>query len=178
MRKYIPTKEEHINRNRHNIVPSFPLLLKEIDGEKCFYDKKSGVKWKVLPWWKTMFHKPWKNVKLLAYGEACNIDKLDIVLQDDIENCASELIVKRKAVKHGMICGSNVVDASFNYRKGERGGGGWLCCGAHWKADVWPNLVYKQKHKEYKVRVEEKEKQYPSPYSETVVRLDDVEMDC
>ena len=56
----IPTKIQHINRNKTNILPVGKLMLIPNNGDEYYLDE-NNIKWKKRTFFRNLLHNPFKN---------------------------------------------------------------------------------------------------------------------
>jgi len=139
--KCMPSKLVHCYRKYHNCVPKGTLTFDGVRDQKnrrVFIDSENQ-KWHEIPWYFNLFHKPWKNIKMVHFEK------------DYVENApgSSEIIVqkkdltsllKRKQGTHVVICAVLTEKGSYNYRD--------FTVTNHWKhfwADIFPVIAYLKK---------------------------------
>jgi hypothetical protein len=138
--KNIPSKYLHINRNKYNHIPTTTLISMEGSdshdengGSIVRIFKEEGTKhiWYLLPWYKSIFHNPIKNVKLICYDFH--------VFPNGVGS--SEIIVNKKSIikksTHCEIPPNAIQEGSYNYRD-------LHICGSfkHCVADIFPSMMY------------------------------------
>ena len=62
----IPTKIQHINRNKTNILPVGKLILIPNNGDEYYLDE-NNIKWKKRTFFKNLLHDPFKNYTFETY---------------------------------------------------------------------------------------------------------------
>ena len=62
----IPTKIEHINRNKTNILPAGKLMLIPNNGDEYYLDE-NNIKWKKRTFFRNLLHNPFKNYTFETY---------------------------------------------------------------------------------------------------------------
>jgi hypothetical protein len=62
----IPTKIQHINRNKTNILPVGKLILIPNNGDEYYLDE-NNIKWKKRSFLKNLLHNPFKNYTFETY---------------------------------------------------------------------------------------------------------------
>lgn len=116
----IAKREAHWKRNEFNLYPVFELK-KMPDGR--YRDCITDSFWIKEPWYRSIFHQPWKNYKFICYDS-------DVM---DGASGTSEIIVPKRAANKFSFDVSNVKAGSYNYRaKGF----------PHFCADILPNVIY------------------------------------
>lgn len=143
-KKLLPSVQAHFERNNYNCIPGEAGRLTEnaveYSEEGCceccckaqhlqvFRDTFTASNWVIQPWWLSVFHKPWKNFKLIAHDHDVTEGALG----------SSEIIIPKSAVLKDedgnlTINCSEIVRGSYNYRtRGAR----------HFFADVLPSVLY------------------------------------
>lgn len=128
-----PSRALHARRNDFNVVPSSMSTLLETDRRKgkhlIYIDSETGTHWVRQPWYLTMFHKPWRNYKFLAYDNDINPSARG----------SSEIIIPKRAKsvldtdqRECFDC-SKIKTGSYNFRSYGL---------AHYVADVLPVVLY------------------------------------
>jgi hypothetical protein len=124
-----PTRELHFERNDYNLIPTGDLVRQK--GKVTYIDEDGNV-WNRMPWYFTLFHKPFKYAKFLHFDS--NIVGTAIG--------SSEIKVDRKSINKRSdgsktIHHSDILPGSYNFRDlylSSR----WQ----HWVADVLPTIVH------------------------------------
>jgi len=62
----IPTKIQHINRNKTNILPVGKLILISNNGDEYYLDE-NNIKWKKRTFFRNLLHNPFKNYTFETY---------------------------------------------------------------------------------------------------------------
>ena len=62
----IPTKIQHINRNKNNILPLGKLTLVQNNGDEYYLDE-NNIKWKKRTFFRNLLHNPFKNYTFETY---------------------------------------------------------------------------------------------------------------
>jgi len=62
----IPTKIQHINRNKTNILPVGKIILIPNNGDEYYLDE-NNIKWKKRSFLKNLLHNPFKNYTFETY---------------------------------------------------------------------------------------------------------------
>lgn len=62
----IPTKIQHINRNKTNILPVGKLMLISNNGDEYYLDE-NNIKWKKRTFFRNLLHNPFKNYTFETY---------------------------------------------------------------------------------------------------------------
>ena len=62
----IPTKIQHINRNKTNILPVGKLMLITNNGDEYYLDE-NNIKWKKRTFFRNLLHNPFKNYTFETY---------------------------------------------------------------------------------------------------------------
>lgn len=62
----IPTKIQHINRNKMNILPVGKLMLVSNNGDEYYLDE-NNIKWKKRTFFRNLTHNPFKNYTFETY---------------------------------------------------------------------------------------------------------------
>ena len=63
----IPTKIQHINRNKTNILPLGKLMLIPNNGDEYYLDE-NNIKWKKRKFFRNLLHNPFKNYTFETYS--------------------------------------------------------------------------------------------------------------
>jgi hypothetical protein len=63
----IPTKIQHINRNKMNILPVGKLTLIPNNGDEYYLDE-NNIKWKKRTFFRNLLHNPFKNYTFETYN--------------------------------------------------------------------------------------------------------------
>jgi hypothetical protein len=63
----IPTKIQHINRNKMNILPVGKLTLIPNNGDEYYLDE-NNIKWKKRTFFRNLLHNPFKNYTFETYS--------------------------------------------------------------------------------------------------------------
>ena len=63
----IPTKTQHINRNKTNIIPVGKLMLIPNNGDEYYLDE-NNIKWKKRTFFRNLLHNPFKNYTFETYS--------------------------------------------------------------------------------------------------------------
>ena len=126
--KNFPSKILHLIRNSYQCEPQGHLTS---DKFRLWTDQVTGDVWREVPWYHNVFHKPWKNIKLVHMDYDVNNNGLGsseiIVPKSSIMSYDNNRIIEIKSIKSG----------SYNYRD-------LYVCGnfKHFKADIFPNVAY------------------------------------
>jgi len=114
----IPTKIQHINRNKMNILPVGKLTLIPNNGDEYYLDE-NNVKWKKRTFFRNLLHNPFKNYTFETYSP------------DDIYS--SEATVTITDFENGIM---RFKPESFNYYSS------YYSPVSHLFADVLPIILY------------------------------------
>lgn len=129
IKKKIPSKLLHFDRNKYNTSPVGGTLLS--NGNNIFYDEGNNI-WHKMPWYYTIFHNAITNVKLIHFDAN--------VIGSAVGS--SEIIVPKIALQQRydgkiQIPINQIKDGSYNYRD-LYVSGRWT----HFLADILPNVIY------------------------------------
>lgn len=114
----IPTKIQHINRNKMNILPVGKLVLIPNNGDEYYLDE-NNIKWKKRTFFKNLLHNPFKNYTFETYNP------------DDISS--SEATITITDFENGIM---RFKPESFNYYSS------YYSPVSHFFADVLPIILY------------------------------------
>jgi hypothetical protein len=114
----IPTKIQHINRNKMNILPVGKLILVPNNGDEYYLDE-NNVKWKKRIFFRNLLHNPFKNYTFETY---CPYDI-----------SSSEATITITDFENGIM---RFKPESFNYYSS------YYSPVSHFFADVLPILLY------------------------------------
>ena len=114
----IPTKIQHINRNKMNILPVGKLMLVPNNGDEYYLDE-NNIKWKKRTFFRNLLHNPFKNYTFETY------------CPDDISS--SEATITITDFENGIL---RFKPESFNYYSS------FYSPVSHLFADVLPILIY------------------------------------
>jgi len=114
----IPTKIEHINRNKMNIIPVGKLTLIPNNGDEYYLDE-NNIKWKKRTFFRNLLHNPFKNYTFETY------DSTDI--------SSSEATITISDFENGIM---RFKPESFNYYSS------YYSPVSHFFADVLPIILY------------------------------------
>lgn len=114
----IPTKIEHINRNKTNILPVGKLTLIPNNGDEYYLDE-NNIKWKKRTFFRNLLHNPFKNYTFETY------------CPNDISS--SEATITITDFENGIM---RFKPESFNYYSS------YYSPVSHFFADVLPIIVY------------------------------------
>jgi len=114
----IPTKIQHINRNKMNILPVGKLTLIPNNGDEYYLDE-NNIKWKKRTFFRNLLHNPFKNYTFETYNP------------DDISS--SEATITIADFENGIL---RFKPESFNYYSS------YYSPVSHLFADVLPILLY------------------------------------
>ena len=133
---YIPSKDQHTNRNIYNKHPVGDLTFYGMIDEwgQNVYVDESGKRWHELKWYNSIYHNPIKNIKMQYYHS------------DIPEYChslsSSEIIVPKSKLVHGhseeiKIYNNDIKIGSYNFKDFKKAGRI-----KHFLADVFPVVLY------------------------------------
>ena len=114
----IPTKIQHINRNKKNIIPVGKLTLITNNGDEYYLDE-NNIKWKKRTFFRNLLHNPFKNYTFETYSP------------DDISS--SEATITITDFENGIM---RFKPESFNYYSS------YYSPLSHFFADVLPIILY------------------------------------
>ena len=114
----IPTKIQHINRNKMNILPVGKLTLIPNNGDEYYLDE-NNIKWKKRTFFRNLLHNPFKNYTFESYNP------------DDISS--SEATITITDFENGIM---RFKTGSFNYYSS------YYSQVSHFFADVLPIILY------------------------------------
>jgi len=114
----IPTKIEHINRNKTNILPVGKLTLIPNNGDEYYLDE-NNIKWKKRTFFRNLLHNPFKNYTFETY------------CPNDISS--SEATITITDFENGIM---RFKPESFNYYSS------YYTPVSHFFADVLPIILY------------------------------------
>ena len=114
----IPTKTQHINRNKMNILPVGKLILIPNNGDEYYLDE-NNIKWKKRTFFRNLLHNPFKNYTFETYSP------------DDISS--SEATITITDFENGIM---RFKPESFNYYSS------YYSPLSHFFADVLPIILY------------------------------------
>ena len=114
----IPTKIQHINRNKMNILPVGKLTLIPNNGDEYYLDE-NNIKWKKRTFFRNLLHNPFKNYTFETYSP------------DDISS--SEATITITDFENGIM---RFKPESFNYYSS------YYSPVSHFFADVLPIILY------------------------------------
>ena len=114
----IPTKIQHINRNKMNILPVGKLTLIPNNGDEYYLDE-NNIKWKKRTFFRNLLHNPFKNYTFETYNP------------DDISS--SEATITITDFENGIM---RFKPESFNYYSS------YYSPVSHFFADVLPIILY------------------------------------
>ena len=114
----IPTKIEHINRNKTNILPAGKLMLIPNNGDEYYLDE-NNIKWKKRTFFRNLLHNPFKNYTFETY------------CPNDISS--SEATITITDFENGIM---RFKPESFNYYSS------YYTPVSHFFADVLPIILY------------------------------------
>ena len=114
----IPTKIQHINRNKMNILPVGKLMLVPNNGDEYYLDE-NNIKWKKRTFFRNLLHNPFKNYTFETYNP------------DDISS--SEATITITDFENGIM---RFKTGSFNYYSS------YYSPVSHFFADVLPIILY------------------------------------
>lgn len=114
----IPTKIQHINRNKMNILPVGKLTLIPNNGDEYYLDE-NNIKWKKRTFFRNLLHNPFKNYTFETYNP------------DDISS--SEATITITDFENGIM---RFKTGSFNYYSS------YYSQVSHFFADVLPIILY------------------------------------
>ena len=114
----IPTKLQHINRNKTNILPVGKLILITNNGDDYYLDE-NNIKWKKRVFFRNLLHNPFKNYTFETYNP------------DDISS--SEATITITDFENGIM---RFKTGSFNYYSS------YYSQVSHFFADVLPIILY------------------------------------
>ena len=114
----IPTKIQHINRNKTNILPVGKLMLIPNNGDEYYLDE-NNIKWKKRTFFRNLLHNPFKNYTFETY------------CPNDISS--SEATITITDFENGIM---RFKPESFNYYSS------YYSPVSHFFADVLPIIVY------------------------------------
>jgi len=114
----IPTKIQHINRNKMNILPVGKLTLIPNNGDEYYLDE-NNIKWKKRTFFRNLLHNPFKNYTFETYSPY------------DISS--SEATITITDFENGIL---RFKPESFNYYSS------YFSPVSHLFADVLPILLY------------------------------------
>ena len=114
----IPTKIQHINRNKMNILPVGKLILIPNKGDEYYLDE-NNIKWKKRTFFRNLLHNPFKNYTFETYNP------------DDISS--SEATITITDFENGIM---RFKPESFNYYSS------YYSPVSHFFADVLPIILY------------------------------------
>jgi len=114
----IPTKIQHINRNKMNILPVGKLILIPNNGDEYYLDE-NNIKWKKRTFFRNLLHNPFKNYTFETY------------CPDDISS--SEATITIADFENGIL---RFKPESFNYYSS------YFSPVSHLFADVLPIILY------------------------------------
>jgi hypothetical protein len=81
----IPTKIEHINRNKTNILPVGKLILIPNNGDEYYLDE-NNIKWKKRAFFRNLLHNPFKYYTFETYSPNDISSSEATITIDDFEN--------------------------------------------------------------------------------------------
>jgi hypothetical protein len=114
----IPTKIQHINRNKMNILPVGKLMLITNNGDEYYLDE-NNIKWKKRTFFRNLLHNPFKNYTFETY------------YPNDISS--SEATISITDFENGIM---RFKPESFNYYSS------YNSPVSHFFADVLPIILY------------------------------------
>ena len=114
----IPTKIQHINRNKMNILPVGKLTLIPNNGDEYYLDE-NNIKWKKRTFFRNLLHNPFKNYTFETY------------YPNDISS--SEATITITDFENGIM---RFKAESFNYYSS------YYSPVSHFFADVLPIILY------------------------------------
>ena len=114
----IPTKIQHINRNKTNILPVGKLMLIPNNGDEYYLDE-NNIKWKKRTFFRNLLHNPFKNYTFETY------------YQNEISS--SEATITITDFENGIM---RFKPESFNYYSS------YYRPVSHFFADVLPIILY------------------------------------
>lgn len=114
----IPTKIQHINRNKTNILPVGKLTLIPNNGDEYYLDE-NNIKWKKRTFFRNLLHNPFKNYTFETY------------YQNEISS--SEATITITDFENGIM---RFKPESFNYYSS------YYRPVSHFFADVLPIILY------------------------------------
>jgi hypothetical protein len=114
----IPTKIQHINRNKMNILPVGKLMLIPNNGDEYYLDE-NNIKWKKRTFFRNLLHNPFKNYTFETH------------YPDDISS--SEATITITDFENGIM---RFKPESFNYYSS------YYSPVSHFFADVLPIILY------------------------------------
>lgn len=121
--KKIPSKEEHINRNKYNIMPVGKLTnINNINNKNNQYIDENGVIWLKRSFIKSLAHNPFKN-----YVFETDLNKNNNIVSSSEVEANKELFDSGKQVFR---------PATFNYYSS------FYYPISHFFADMLPSLIY------------------------------------
>ena len=114
----IPTKTQHINRNKTNIIPVGKLTLIPNNGDEYYLDE-NNIKWKKRSFFRNLLHNPFKNYTFETY------------FQNEISSCEATITITD--FENGIM---RFKPESFNYYSS------YFSPVSHFFADVLPIILY------------------------------------
>ena len=114
----IPTKKQHINRNKMNILPVGKLTLIPNNGDEYYLDE-NNITWKKRTFFRNLLHNPFKNYTFETY------------CPNDISS--SEATITISDFENGIM---RFKPESFNYYSS------YYSPVSHFFADVLPIILY------------------------------------
>ena len=81
----IPTKIQHINRNKTNIIPVGKLMLIPNNGDDYYLDE-NNIKWKKRTFFRNLTHNPFKNYTFETYSSNDIYSNEATITINDFEN--------------------------------------------------------------------------------------------
>lgn len=112
---YIPSYKEHVERNKHNIMPKGSLKLMKED----LFQDDNGIIWRRRNFWQSLLHEPFHYYVFEEYNAK--------------KQSSSEFVILKKDFDKGI---KNYQEASYNYYSS------FFSPTKHFFADVFPIVLY------------------------------------